>query len=67
MPNEEDARSLLVQLSPKGLALIDRAVAAHVENEHRILAPLKAADLAALDSQLSALLQVLESQTAQEP
>lgn len=60
MPNAEDARSLLVQLTPAGLALIDRAVQAHVENEQRILAPLRPAELAALDAQLKRLLAVLE-------
>jgi DNA-binding MarR family transcriptional regulator len=60
LPNPADARSSLVQLTPAGLALIDRAVEAHVANEHRILAPLKAADLAALDARLSLLLAALE-------
>ncbi len=60
LPNPADARSLLVQLTPEGLALIDRAVAAHVDNEHAILAPLKAAELRALDAGLVALLAVLE-------
>lgn len=62
--NREDARSTLVQLSPSGLALIDRAVTAHVENEQRILAPFKAADLAALDLRLSKLLLSLEGDGA---
>jgi hypothetical protein len=35
-------------------------VAAHVANEHRLLSPLKAADLAALEHRLSLLLQALE-------
>lgn len=61
LPNPEDARSMLVQLTPAGLALIDRAVEAHVANEHRILAPMKAADLAALDAKLAVLLAALES------
>ena len=65
LPNPADARSLLVQLTPAGLALIDRAVEAHVANEHRILAPLKAADLAALDARLALLLAALESPTGQ--
>ena len=64
-PNPDDARSSLVQLTPEGLALIDRAVEAHVANEHRILAPLKAADLAALDARLALLLAALESPTGQ--
>ncbi len=63
LPNPEDARSMLVQLTPAGLALIDRAVEAHVANEHRILAPMKAADLAALDAKLAVLLAALESPT----
>ena len=46
---------------PRGLELIDRAVEAHVANEHRILAALKAADLAALDHRLALLLAALES------
>lgn len=61
LPHPDDARSLLVQLTPEGLALIDRAVEAHVENEHRILAAIKPAELAALDARLSRLLSVLEA------
>ena len=61
VPNSQDARSLLVQLTPTGLALIDQVVEAHVANEHAILAPLPAATLAALDRHLSALLLALES------
>ncbi len=62
VPNEQDARSLLVQLSPKGLRLIDRAVEAHVENERRILSLLSANVLKELDSHLSALLVALEGE-----
>jgi DNA-binding MarR family transcriptional regulator len=58
--NREDARSLLVRLTPSGLELVDRAVEAHLDNERRILAPLSAADLAALDASLATLLAVLE-------
>ncbi|MGH8808769.1 MAG: MarR family winged helix-turn-helix transcriptional regulator, partial [Noviherbaspirillum sp.] len=61
VPNRDDARSVLVQLTPDGLALIDRAVEAHVENERRILAPIKPSDRAALDARLARLLAVLES------
>ncbi len=60
LPNREDARSVLVQLTPDGLALIDRAVEAHIENERRILASIKPSDLVALDTRLSQLLTVLE-------
>ncbi|HLD64943.1 MAG TPA: MarR family transcriptional regulator [Pseudomonas sp.] len=60
MANPNDARSLLVQLTPVGLELIDRAVGAHVANEARILASITAADRAVLDVRLSELLAVLE-------
>ena len=50
LPNPADASSSRVQLPPREPTLIDRAVEAHVANEYRILAALKAADLAALES-----------------
>ena len=60
LPNPQDARSLLVQLTPQGLALIDRAVEAHVENERRMLAMLPASMASALDEALSVWLGGLE-------
>jgi DNA-binding MarR family transcriptional regulator len=60
LPNPDDARSMLVQLSAAGLQLVDRAVEAHVANEHRILAPLESKQLAALDAGLARLLAALE-------
>ena len=65
LPNPADARSSLVQLTPQGLELIDRAVEAHVANEHRILSALKAADIATLDARLALLLASLESRRGQ--
>ncbi len=59
-PNPHDARSLLVQLSPAGLELIDRALEAHVANEARLLATLPAATQVQLAEGLSALLAILE-------
>ena len=67
LPNSADARSSLVQLTAEGLALIDRAVEAHVANQHRILAPIKAADLAALDARLAMLLAALEPSGDSQP
>ncbi|BAP45210.1 MarR family transcription regulator protein [Pseudomonas sp. StFLB209] len=58
--NPDDARSLLVQLTAQGLALIDRAVESHVENERRLLETLPADVLVELDASLSRLLRVLE-------
>ena len=59
-PNPADARSMLVQLSPAGLELIEGAVAKHVENEKSIMAPLGTTEAAALDAQLRKLLAMLE-------
>lgn len=39
-PHPGDRRGVIVQLTPKGKALIDEAVTAHVANEHQILAGL---------------------------
>lgn len=60
VPNKDDARSSLVQLTNDGLALINRAVEAHVQNERRLLSMLPADVLASLDAGLSTLLQTLE-------
>jgi DNA-binding MarR family transcriptional regulator len=35
-----DSRSRLVELTPKGLALVDRVAPVHLENERRLLSPL---------------------------
>ena len=64
LPNEQDARSLLVQLTRKGRSLIDRAVEAHIENERQLVSLLPASALSALDAHLSALLLALESPPA---
>lgn len=60
LPNRDDARSVLVQLTSEGLALVNRVVEAHVDNEREILAPIKPSDLVALNAYLSQLLAVLE-------
>lgn len=67
VPNREDARSMLVQLTPAGKKLIDRAVEAHVENEHAILAPLDRAQRAALDASLVTLMAMLEREAEEAP
>lgn len=60
--NPDDARSLLVQLTPEGLALINEAVSAHVGNMAAIVAPLPPESYQALDSGLRQLLAVLEAE-----
>ncbi|MFS2222402.1 MarR family winged helix-turn-helix transcriptional regulator [Pantoea sp. B65] len=64
LPNPEDARSLLVQLTEKGLTLINRVVEAHVENERKILSLIPEMTLAELDNALSLLMQALEESSA---
>lgn len=58
--NEQDARSMLVQLTDVGVELINKVVAVHVDNERQMLAPMAVEQLAELDQHLSTLLQVLE-------
>jgi DNA-binding MarR family transcriptional regulator len=60
-PNPEDARSLLVQLTDAGLALIEQALPAHVANEKHIMAALPPHDLATLDEALARWLAVLDA------
>jgi DNA-binding MarR family transcriptional regulator len=59
--NPDDRRSVLISLTPSGLELIERAVAAHVANEHRLLAELGAADRELLAGLLRQLLVKFES------
>ena len=40
LPDPAARRSPLVGLTPRGLALIDEAIAVHLANEERLLAPL---------------------------
>lgn len=61
IPNPDDARSLLVELTAPGFETIDKAVAAHVVNEEGILAPLPPDERVLLDRQLRALMAMLEA------
>ncbi|MDH1477004.1 MarR family transcriptional regulator [Comamonas thiooxydans] len=60
IPNSQDARSMLVQLTAKGLKLIDDAVEAHIEKERELMSRLPRDVLAQLNTHLSALLLTLE-------
>ena len=55
-----DARKRLVRLTPQGTELIDRAIAAHLDNEHRILDELGATDAATLEPILTRWLRILD-------
>ncbi|OHX14563.1 MarR family winged helix-turn-helix transcriptional regulator [Chromobacterium sphagni] len=56
----QDARSTLVRLSAAGFELVERALEAHVANEHAILAALPPRSLDALEKRLAELLASLE-------
>lgn len=55
LPDLADRRGTLVELTPKGRELVDAAVAAHLDNEHRLLAALSDAE----QEQLADLLRKL--------
>ncbi len=61
IPNPDDKRGMLVGLTKRGIDLMDEAVPAHVDNQHRIVAGLTKVEQARL-SEL--LLKLLVSQTA---
>ncbi|TGQ70874.1 MarR family transcriptional regulator [Mesorhizobium sp. M00.F.Ca.ET.186.01.1.1] len=56
-PHPSDRRGVVVQLTAKGLALIDEAVTAHVANEHEILSGLAPAEREALSLLLGKLIE----------
>lgn len=61
LPDPDDRRSLLIELSPEGLALIDRLVMEHLENEERLLEPLTAEERDTLSVLLRRFLVSLEA------
>ncbi|AMD00600.1 MarR family winged helix-turn-helix transcriptional regulator [Halomonas chromatireducens] len=58
-PNPEDRRGTLVSLTEEGLALMNRMVPRHVENEARMLAALSREEQRALSELLGKLLEGL--------
>ncbi|MBD9367499.1 MarR family transcriptional regulator [Xanthomonas sp. XNM01] len=56
MPSPEDRRSILVRLTPAGLALIDSVLPLHVANEQQAVAALTRKEQAQLDALLAKLL-----------
>jgi DNA-binding MarR family transcriptional regulator len=59
-PSAADGRGRVVALTPAGRALIDEAFAAHMRNEHRVLADLSPTEAAQLEELLTAWLARLE-------
>jgi DNA-binding MarR family transcriptional regulator len=60
MPDPDDGRGILVQLTAKGLGLVDQVAPEHVANERRLLAALSAEEQRALAGLLRKLLAVYE-------
>ncbi|MEK0246888.1 MarR family transcriptional regulator [Enterobacter sp. 10-1] len=60
LANPQDARSMLVALTPEGRERIDRAVETHVENERQLLAGLSAEQRQRLNDALTVLMRLLE-------
>ncbi|MDS7595932.1 MarR family transcriptional regulator [Agrobacterium tumefaciens] len=58
--NPQDRRSVLISLTDKGFAAVEEAVNAHVENQHRLIAPLDATERATLDMLLKRFLREFE-------
>jgi DNA-binding MarR family transcriptional regulator len=61
-PDPDDRRGILVRLTARGLGLIDAAIAAHTENEEKLLAGLSSAERSRLDGLLRKLLALLENE-----
>jgi DNA-binding MarR family transcriptional regulator len=60
LPDPQDRRSTLVQLTEKGRQLVDQAVEVHVSNEQRLVSALSAEERDQLNSILSRWLQSFE-------
>ncbi|MEO3430813.1 MarR family transcriptional regulator [Pelagibius sp. CAU 1746] len=60
-PNPEDRRGTLVGLTKKGLALVEKLVGEHVENERRLLAGLTRGEQRDLNRLLTKLLGSLDA------
>ena len=55
--NPQDRRSVLISLTEQGFAIVEEAVGAHVENQHRLVAHLSEEERVALNGLLKRFLQ----------
>lgn len=67
MPDPEDGRGLLVELTPDGLAVVDQVAPAHLANERVLLAPLSEEEQATLINLLRKLLAAFERERPVPP
>ncbi len=63
-PDPSDRHGIMVSLTPEGLALVDTLAEGHVENERRLLAPLREDERRTLADLLKKLLLGFESDDA---
>ena len=61
--NPKDGRGMVVTLTDKGFELIDRVIADHVANQHRLIEALSPKDQQALDQLLADWLCAFENQS----
>jgi DNA-binding MarR family transcriptional regulator len=67
VPDPADGRGLLVELTPEGLALVDRVAPSHLDNERRLLESLTAGEQEALAGALRTLLRDFERSSPAPP
>jgi DNA-binding MarR family transcriptional regulator len=67
IPDPDDGRGVLVELTGRGLALVDRVAPEHLANEHRLIAALTPAQQRELVALLRRLLSALEHQHPAPP
>jgi DNA-binding MarR family transcriptional regulator len=67
VPDLDDARGMLVELTPKGIGLVDRVAPVHLANERTLLQPLSSDEQAVLAGLLRKLLLGLEQQQPTPP
>lgn len=58
--NPQDRRSVLISLTERGFAIVEEAVSAHVDNQHRLVAHLSEEERDTLDGLLKRFLQDFE-------
>jgi DNA-binding MarR family transcriptional regulator len=63
-PNPDDRRSMIVSLTPEGLAVINAAVTEHVQNQHRLVAHLTQEERALLNGLVTKYLAAVGNQIA---
>jgi DNA-binding MarR family transcriptional regulator len=67
VPDPQDGRGLLVELTRKGLALVDQVAPAHLANERALLAPISNEEQATLINTLRKLLVAFEREHPSPP